>query len=535
MSSVSRRFRSTSEVVGVGSFGRVYGVRGDPGKVIKTIEDSHDVHPSMLLEVAGLARLQALRDVVPRVHGIAVDIAGGRAVHVTMDRFECSLLTFRNRVFSENPLRIVPLLHGFLRALAGMWHARVRNLDIKPENVLVDPARNRVVLCDFNMALLALPRGHDRVPYKDLEYTRWYRAPELLLRARTFDPLKTDMFAAGAALLHLCARTYPACGDSEMEQLMLWMQVCGRPTVPDARRALDAFPHWPDGAETTPSAHVHPLIQTHAPALCRLINALMHANPEKRPTLDEFQGMLAGVVDVSDVVVPPPLPHRPVRTPCVSTKNRLILADWLVEVASLKKLFGPTVPCAMLVVDAYGARRGRFNYRELQLVGMAACHLAHNATRQTPRSLTMWAHLCKGAFTEEQVGTAAMHILHIVPDAFGLMQASEYFLALAHGIARDASEAFVLSCLSLYGPDASDAVQNVKELHDAVHAKRALPGFRFLQGAAQLIKQCATPPYVAWYAMMTDGVECRDGDTADDVTELASSMTVAPAQPVGPV
>ena len=69
--------------------------------------------------------------------------------------------------------------------------------DMKPENLLVNGPDN-VKIADFGLAR----EIRSRPPYTDYVSTRWYRAPEVLLRSTTYSA-PIDIWAVGKHLLIL--------------------------------------------------------------------------------------------------------------------------------------------------------------------------------------------------------------------------------------------------------------------------------------------------------------------------------------------
>ena len=68
--------------------------------------------------------------------------------------------------------------------------------DIKPENILM--TGDKVKIADFGLAR----EIRSKPPYTDYVSTRWYRAPELLLRSTNYNS-PVDIFAAGCILAEL--------------------------------------------------------------------------------------------------------------------------------------------------------------------------------------------------------------------------------------------------------------------------------------------------------------------------------------------
>lgn len=68
--------------------------------------------------------------------------------------------------------------------------------DLKPENLLC--YHETIKIADFGLA----KEMDSKPPYTDYVSTRWYRAPEVLLRAPHYSE-KIDIFAMGAILSEL--------------------------------------------------------------------------------------------------------------------------------------------------------------------------------------------------------------------------------------------------------------------------------------------------------------------------------------------
>jgi male germ cell-associated kinase len=68
--------------------------------------------------------------------------------------------------------------------------------DLKPENLLAKG--DAVKIADFGLAR----EIRSRPPFTDYVSTRWYRAPEILLRSTNYNS-PVDMFACGAIMAEL--------------------------------------------------------------------------------------------------------------------------------------------------------------------------------------------------------------------------------------------------------------------------------------------------------------------------------------------
>lgn len=100
--------------------------------------------------------------------------------------------------------------------------------DVKPENILYDDVTDTVRLADFGEARSLRARP----PFTDYVGTRWYRAPECLLRDRSYSS-PVDVWAAGLVFCELLRGSAVFCGTSSMDQLYKIFTVLGHPTTTD--------------------------------------------------------------------------------------------------------------------------------------------------------------------------------------------------------------------------------------------------------------------------------------------------------------
>ena len=95
--------------------------------------------------------------------------------------------------------------------------------DMKPENILV--TGNRVKIADFGLAR----EIRSRPPYTEYVSTRWYRAPEVLLRSPYYSA-PIDMFALGAIIAELYTLRPLFPGSSEADEVVKMCSILGTPT-----------------------------------------------------------------------------------------------------------------------------------------------------------------------------------------------------------------------------------------------------------------------------------------------------------------
>lgn len=135
-----------------------------------------------------------------------------------------------------------------LARAVGHCHDRgVIHRDVKPDNVLVSAKDGSVRLCDFGSACRLVPNGG---PLTDYAATRWYRAPELLVRFDDYGP-GVDVWALGCVAAEMLAGRPLFPGKSDLDQLFMVHDALGPLTPRQAARCLDltGFVRFPEVAE----------------------------------------------------------------------------------------------------------------------------------------------------------------------------------------------------------------------------------------------------------------------------------------------
>ena len=91
--------------------------------------------------------------------------------------------------------------------------------DIKPENLLL-MGPELVKIADFGLAR----EIRSKPPYTDYVSTRWYRAPEVLLRSTNYNA-PIDLWACGAIIaeLYMLRPLFP--GSSEIDEIFKGLKI----------------------------------------------------------------------------------------------------------------------------------------------------------------------------------------------------------------------------------------------------------------------------------------------------------------------
>ncbi|XP_077480422.1 serine/threonine-protein kinase MAK isoform X3 [Stigmatopora argus] len=181
-----------------------------------------------------------------------------------------------NKMFSENELRNI--LFQVLAGLAFVHKHGFFHRDMKPENLLC-MGPELVKIADFGLAR----EIRSKPPYTDYVSTRWYRAPEVLLRSSTYSS-PIDLWAVGCIMAELYTLRPLFPGNSEVDEIFKICQVLG--TV----KKLD----WPEGYQLASAMNfrfpqcVPTPLKTLIPNASReaiaLMKDLLQWDPKRRPT-----------------------------------------------------------------------------------------------------------------------------------------------------------------------------------------------------------------------------------------------------------
>jgi len=123
------------------------------------------------------------------------------------------------------------MIYETLQGLAYCHKNGFFHRDMKPENLLVND-KGHVKIADFGLAR----EIRSRPPFTDYVSTRWYRAPELLIRSTNYNS-PIDLFALGAIMAELYLGKPLIPGNSEVDQFLKTCSTLGTPTQQE----------WPEG------------------------------------------------------------------------------------------------------------------------------------------------------------------------------------------------------------------------------------------------------------------------------------------------
>jgi len=181
----------------------------------------------------------------------------------------------RKKFLPEQKIRHI--MYQIISGLAYMHKHGFFHRDMKPENLLV--SGDVIKLADFGLAR----EVRSRPPYTDYVSTRWYRAPEVLLRSTSYSS-PIDIWAIGTIMAELYTFRPLFPGSSEPDEIYKICSVLGTPTTKT----------WPEGLKLASTINfkfprfvatpLSQLIPNASKEAIQLISDCLIYDPKKRPT-----------------------------------------------------------------------------------------------------------------------------------------------------------------------------------------------------------------------------------------------------------
>uniref|UniRef100_A0A672HMV8 non-specific serine/threonine protein kinase n=1 Tax=Salarias fasciatus TaxID=181472 RepID=A0A672HMV8_SALFA len=181
-----------------------------------------------------------------------------------------------DKMFSENEIRNI--LFQVLSGLAFVHKHGYFHRDMKPENLLC-MGPELVKIADFGLAR----EIRSQPPYTDYVSTRWYRAPEVLLKSSSYSS-PIDIWAVGCIMAELYTLRPLFPGNSEVDEIFKICQVLGTLKKSD----------WPEGIILATSINfrfpkfapmsLRALIPNASDEAVALMKSMLQWDPLKRPS-----------------------------------------------------------------------------------------------------------------------------------------------------------------------------------------------------------------------------------------------------------
>ncbi|RKK83823.1 Serine/threonine-protein kinase ppk23 [Fusarium oxysporum] len=158
--------------------------------------------------------------------------------------------------------------------------------DLKTSNLLLNN-RGQLKIADFGMARYV---GDPPPKLTQLVVTLWYRAPELLLGAKTYDAA-VDMWSVGCIFGELVTREPLLQGKNEVDQVSRTFELCGVPTEetwPGFRRLPNARSLRLPKTQVATGSVIRARFPGLTTAGASLLGDLLSLDPERRPSASEM-------------------------------------------------------------------------------------------------------------------------------------------------------------------------------------------------------------------------------------------------------
>uniref|UniRef100_A0A1B6CMG3 Cyclin-dependent kinase 10 n=1 Tax=Clastoptera arizonana TaxID=38151 RepID=A0A1B6CMG3_9HEMI len=272
--------------IGEGTYGIVYRALDTKNDTIVALKKVRMEHEKDGLPVSGLREISVLLSCHHENIVQLKEVVVGKSlesIFLAMEYCEqdlASLLDNMKAPFSESHVKCIML--QVLRGLRYLHKNFIVHRDLKVSNLLMTD-KGCVKIADFGLARwFGLPVR----PMTPRVVTLWYRAPELLLQART-QTTSIDMWAAGCILGELLDHRPLLPGRSEIQQLEMIVDLLGTPSdgIWPEYSSLPALANFT--LKKQPYNNLKQRFPWLTPAGLRLLNFLFMYDPKKRATAEE--------------------------------------------------------------------------------------------------------------------------------------------------------------------------------------------------------------------------------------------------------
>ncbi|KAL3869478.1 hypothetical protein ACJMK2_042155 [Sinanodonta woodiana] len=221
----------------------------------------------------------------------------------------------RDKLFPESVVRNI--MYQVLQGMAFMHKHGFFHRDLKPENLLCS-GPDCIKIADFGLAR----EIRSRPPYTDYVSTRWYRAPEVLLRSTNYSS-PIDMWAIGCIMSELYTLRPLFPGTSEIDEIFKICNILGTPKREEweegHKLAAAMNFRWPQCVPMNFKA----IIPNASSEALQVLKDMLLWDPQKRPSSSQclrYSYFKVGQVQAMPPALPSPQTRSsPVRNPQTDT------------------------------------------------------------------------------------------------------------------------------------------------------------------------------------------------------------------------
>ncbi|KAH8583600.1 serine threonine kinase KKIALRE [Cryptosporidium sp. chipmunk genotype I] len=240
----------TNEIVALKEFKTIYSDENENSYFIENSKNgkvnTNITHNKILREIATLRRLHGQKNIIQLKDFFLHE----NRYYLSLEYFPQTLLQYLEKSPKGLPLEIIKSsIFQLLTALKKCHSMGIIHRDVKPENILIKEGEKNMnlelKLCDFGFARFiqqnksysnqfkdSLSKSTDSLcvasrPLTSYVSTRWYRAPELLVKSTEYGP-EIDVWAVGCIMAELIDGDPLFPGTSDIDQLYLIRNTIGK-------------------------------------------------------------------------------------------------------------------------------------------------------------------------------------------------------------------------------------------------------------------------------------------------------------------
>ena len=178
--------------------------------------------------------------------------------------------------------QIKNIIYQIANGLAYMHKNGFFHRDMKPENLLIHSETDVIKIADYGLAreIRSMP------PFTDYVSTRWYRAPEIILKSGSYNS-PVDIFALGCIMAELYMLAPLFNGTNELDQLNKVVKILGTPpqSWKEGHQLAQKLNFKFPGNEKIPLKNI---IYNASPEALDLIEQMLNYESHKRPTAQQI-------------------------------------------------------------------------------------------------------------------------------------------------------------------------------------------------------------------------------------------------------